>query len=217
MEPIKVAAITGGHTFDVPNFQRLMRALPGADIYVQHMDDFASSPVETRDAYDVVLFYTMLMDGPVDDGLPGYCGKPRQTLEHLGETRQGLVILHHALLGYPHWQPWSDIVGVQDRSFSYYEGQTVTSQVGNTAHPITDGVGDWTMGDETYIMADAGAGSDILITCDHPQSNRTIAWTRVYRQSRVFCYQAGHDNVTWADPNFRLVLGRGILWAAGRI
>jgi type 1 glutamine amidotransferase len=33
----------------------------------------------------------------------------------------------------------------------------------------------------------------------------------------VFCYQAGHDNVTWQDPNFREVLRRGLLWSARRL
>jgi uncharacterized protein len=218
-QALKVAVVTGGHSYDVPNFHRLFRAIvSGLDVYVQNMDDFASSPVETRDAYDVVLFYIMLMDGPKDEGLGWYQGKPKSALEHLGETRQGIVVLHHALLAYPQWQPWSDIAGINERKFGYYMAQTVTTQIANAQHPITAGLGGWTMVDETYTMADTdpAAGNDILLTYDHPQSSRTIAWARAYRQSRVFCYQAGHDNVTWADMNFQQVLKRGILWA-GRV
>ena len=66
--PIQLAVITGGHGYDVRNFHRFFRSLPGVDAYVQHMDDFASARPEVRDGYDVALFYTMLMDGPSDDG-----------------------------------------------------------------------------------------------------------------------------------------------------
>jgi uncharacterized protein len=218
MQTLKVAVITGGHSYDVPNFHRLFRAIgDGLDVYIQNMDDFASSPVEVRDAYDVALFYIMLMDGPRDEGLGWYQGKPKSVLEHLGTTSQGIVVLHHALLAYPQWPTWSDVVGIAKRKFGYYMAQTVATQIVNAQHPITSGLKEWTMVDETYTMpdAEAGAGNDILLTYDHPQSSRTIAWTRTYRQSRVFCYQAGHDNVTWVEPNFRHVLKRGILWAAG--
>jgi type 1 glutamine amidotransferase len=73
------------------------------------------------------------------------------------------------------------------------------------------------MVDETYAMADAGTGSEILLTMDHPRSMKTIAWTRPYRNSRVFCFQCGHDNQAWENPNFREVLARGIRWTAGRM
>jgi type 1 glutamine amidotransferase len=214
MNPIKTAVVTGGHSYDVPNFHRLFRALPGLDVYIQHMDDFASSPVETRDAYDVVLFYTMLREGPADEGQTWYQGKPKTALEHLGETRQGIVVLHHALLAYPQWQQWSDIVGVQERTFGYYMAQTVNSQIANSTHPITQGMSAWEMVDETYTMPSAGADSTVLITYDHPKSMRSIAWTRTYKHSRVFCYQAGHDNITWVIPQFQTLLNNGIHWAA---
>jgi type 1 glutamine amidotransferase len=162
-----------------------------------------------------VLFYTMLMNGPTDEGLPWYAGRPKTAMEHLGATRQGIVVLHHAILAYPQWQTWNEITGIQDRRFGYHIGQSVTSRVVNPGHPITRGVADWTMVDETYTMADTGPGSEVLLTYEHPRSMRTIAWTRRHRQSRVFCYQAGHDNLTWVDTGFRGILSRGLLWAAG--
>ena len=63
-KPIRCAVITGGHGYDVLNFHRFFRGLAGVDAYIQHMDDFASARASVRDGYDVVLFYTMLMDGP---------------------------------------------------------------------------------------------------------------------------------------------------------
>ena len=73
------------------------------------------------------------------------------------------------------------------------------------------------MVDETYSMASAGQDSHILLTTDHPESMRVLGWTRQFRKSRVFCFQSGHDNLTYVDPNFRKILLRGIQWCAGRI
>jgi len=68
------------------------------------------------------------------------------------------------------------------------------------------------MVDETYTMADAGSDSEVLITYDHPKSMKTIAWTRQYRKSPVFCLEQGHDHLSWNNRSFRMILQRGIMW-----
>lgn len=214
--PVKLAVVTGGHSYDVPNFHALFRALPGVDAYIQHMDDFASSSKATREGYDAVLFFTMATAAPTDDG-PWYAGKPLTALSELGETSQGIVMLHHALVDHHKWEPWEQMTGCAGDFRDYHVGETVTTLIADAAHPITAGLESWTMTDETYEMSEPFEGSHVLLTSDHPRSMTALAWTRQYRQSRVFCYQAGHDNATWADTHFREVLARGIAWAAGRL
>jgi len=213
---IRVAVVTGGHSFDVPDFHRLFRSLRDVEACIQHMDDFASSPEEVRRAYDVVCFYHWLLETPTDDGLPWYCGKPRTALEALGETDQGILVLHHAILAYPLWPLWDELVGIAERSFQFHHGQQLHVEVAAADHPITRGLSSWDVTDETYDMADAREGSEILLTVDHPRSMRTIAWTRTFRNSRVFCLELGHDKVAYADSNFREVIRRGIVWCARR-
>lgn len=207
-KPLRVAVVTGGHPFDVINFHKLFRALPGVDAYIQHMDDFVTTPEKVRDEYDVVVFYHMLMPGPANP--------IKSTLEHLGATEQGILVLHHALLAHPEWPVWSEIVGIANRKFGFYHDQAIPIQVAKPDHPITAGLESWTAEDETYTMADAGEGSEILLTTDHAKSMKKLAWTRVYKKSRVFCFQCGHDNAGWSNPNFREVLRRGIQWCAPR-
>ena len=150
---------------------------------------------------------------------PGSVGEiyARQVLEHLGETEQGIILLHHAILAYPQWPTWNKIVGIQDRSFDYFDDQTVRTEIATPDHLVTQGLADWEMGDETYLMNDAGGECKVLLTTDHPQSMRTLAWAHQYRRARVFCYAAGHDNHAWSNPSFRQVVTRGILWAARRL
>lgn len=216
-EPIRIAVVTGGHSYDVPSFHKFFRSISDADIMIQHMDDFASSPQEVREDYAAVVFYTMLMETPTDEGIPWYAGKPRQALEHLGQTEQGIFVLHHALLSYPEWPIWNEIVGIHDRRFGFDIGESIHVQVVDPNHPITRGLSSWTMIDETYKMADAEADSQILLTVDHPKSMRTLGWARRYRKSRVFCLQSGHDPRTWENEHFREVIRRGILWCGRQI
>jgi len=211
---IKVAVITGRHGYDVPNFHVLFRSLPGIDAYIQHMEDFVTSPEAARQSYDVVLFYFMPRKGPEDKDLTSYEKRLTGILEHLGESNQGVVVLHHALLGYRAWPLWSEVVGIADRKFGYHPGQTLKIDIATVDHPITAGLQPWEMSDETYTMDDASVGSTILLTTDHPKSMKTIGWTRKHKNARVFCLASGHDNVTWVDPNFREVLRRGIRWCA---
>ena len=211
-----LAVVTGSHPFDVPNFHKLFRSLDGVDAYVQHMDDFATSSDEVRDSYDAVLFYHMIMATPVDGDDWG-SGAPAAAQQRLGDTGQGIVVLHHSILAYPEWNVWTDLTGLADRAFDFHPEQQLTIDIANGDHAITAGLSAWDMGDETYTMAEPVGDNDVLLTTEHEKCMHTIAWTRQFNKASVFCFQSGHDNVTWADANYREVLRRGILWSAGRL
>jgi type 1 glutamine amidotransferase len=213
-ETIDVAVITGGKAHDVINFHKLFHSLQGINSYIQHIDDFASTPENVRDLYDVVLFFFMMQEGPTDEGLPGYCGQPKTAIEHLGETGQGIVVLHHALLAYPAWPVWSEIVGITDRELSSYQhDENLQICIADEVHPITCGLSDWNMVDETYLMANAPDDNEILLRVKHERSMETVAWTRQYKMNRIFCLQLGHDHQAWENHYFKEVLRRGIKWS----
>jgi hypothetical protein len=220
MPPITIAVITGGHPFDVQPFHQLFRSLPGIDAYIQHTDEFASEPAEVRDRYDVLAFYSMFRDTPQDDG-PWYAGKPKIALEHIGEVKQGIVIIHHAVLAYPDWPVWDEIVGMKARRMrSYHPNERVKVDIADPAHPITKGIASWEMIDETYLMdnatmPDAVPGNHIFLTTQNPQSMQALGWTRQYKQARVFSIASGHGFATYSDPTFGTVLANGIRWTAG--
>jgi len=215
--PLTIAVVTGGHSFDVPAFHRLFRGLEGVDAYVQPMDDFCADAGKVRADYDAVVFYHMHKEGPTDGG-PWYAGKWKTTLQTLGQSDQGIVLLHHAILAFENWPTWRQIAGVDPHSFTAFDfGQTIPIHVADADHPITAGLSDWQITDETYTMGDADDDGHVLLTTDHPKSLRTLAWTRQFGRARVFCLQLGHDGRAYADESFRTVVRRGILWAARRI
>lgn len=213
---LKVAVITGGHHYHVPAFHQLFRELPGIDAYIQHMADYVASPPDVRQEYDVLVFYTHLRGELVDLGLaPGRQDTVRSVLESLGTKKPGIIVLHHSVLAFPGWTIWDDIVGLADRNLkTYSHNETIAYHITDSNHPICAGLADWTMNDETYLMADAGGENHILITTEHPQSMTTLAWTHEYKQSRVFCVQGGDDQSAWCNENFRTLLTQGVQWCA---
>jgi hypothetical protein len=213
---MKAAILTGGHHYHVTGFHQLFRDLPGIDAYVQHMADFVACSPEIRREYDVLVFYTQFQDDFIIPGLPpGSRDTVRSVVESVGTTNQGIVILHHGLLSFPGWDIWNDIVGMPDRSLSEYShDESIPYHIMDSDHPVCAGLTDWTLTDETYQMAAAAGDNHILITTDHPDSMKTLAWTRHYKLSRVFCLQAGHDPKTWNDMNFRALLSQGMHWCA---
>lgn len=216
-EPIRIAVVTGGHPYNVPEFFNLFRSMEDVEAYIQHVDDFTSSSQEIRDSYKVVLFYQFLMETPLAENQPWYKGNPHGALVRLSQTGQGILLLHHAILSYPNWPYWSDLTGIENRQFDYSHDETVTLAPVGSDHPIIEGVKPWTMTDETFDMNDAAEDSEILLTTGHPKSLRTIAWTRQVQNARVFSLISGHDEQAWNDPNFQRVLHHGIMWAAERL
>ena len=219
---IKVAMVSGHHSYVVVDFQQMLRAIPGVDFYPQHLEEFVHDSEEARRQYDVIAFYNyqQVAPGESDDEFTLRIAGP---LEQLGESGQGIFMMHHSLTAFPRWKYWLDICGVGDTTRAFRPGppsrtdQKLLIEVADTQHPITAGLESWDMVDETYNFDDATEGSHVLLTTEHPESMRTIAWTRQHRNARVFCLQSGHDNQTYANPQFQKIVERGVKWLAGKI
>lgn len=210
---IQLAVVTGGHTFEVPAFYDVFRSLPDVDFYPQSLDEFTADE-NLAAAYDVVLFYTM-HQFKRDDSLPWYQAKIFSTLERLGQSKQGICVLHHSLVAFPDWPLWSELVGIENRhEIDTHFNQQVPLEVVDAEHPILQGITSWTLPDEIYEMASPlpEDGNHLLLTTSDQKSMKGIAWTRTFRQSRVFCWQSGHDHEAFDDENFRQLLSNAIRW-----
>jgi uncharacterized protein len=210
---IQVAVLEGWHPFDIPQWNRLFAGMDDMDCYLQTIDNWAFDCAGCKKDYDVLLFYNMNMD--MEKAY--FPEQLEKALDELGSSSQGIVMLHHAILAYPKSMLWNDIVGIGNREFNYFPDQNVKIDIVNPDHPITKGCNTWDIHDETYTMQNAGPGSEILLKTNHDKSMGTIAWTRTYRDSRVFCFQCGHDHLAWENPVFREILQRGIKWAGRRL
>ena len=178
--PLSLALITGQHAFDVPGLYALFRAMPGIDFYPQALEDWAADFGEMRDRYDVLVFYNyhQTLDAP---GGRTWGRDVRRAVERLGETPQGIVLLHHGIGAFQGWDAWDALCGMSDRRFEYFKGEQVRVHVADPTHQITEGVTDWEIVDEVYTLPEVGGDATVLLTTDHPRSTPTLAWTRQHR------------------------------------
>lgn len=206
-EKMKIAVLTGEHGFEENKFDEVFESMDGIEFVREELSKFVEDPDSNQ--YDSVVFYNFHQQNPD--------AKTAEAILSLADRGQGLVILHHAILAFPNWEEFSDICGIDESDFDFYNDVKVHVHVSDNSHPITSGIADWKMVDETYTMEDPREDSHVLLTVDNPKSMKVIGWTRTYRNSPVFCLQSGHDNKTYSVPQFREVLTRGIRWVAGRL
>lgn len=213
-QPIKIAVVTGQHPFDVPAFHAVLKSMPDVDFYPQHLEDFVSDAGNTRDFYDVIVFYNHHQQTPGHEN-NWWDNKTRESLMKIGQTSQGILLLHHAIVAYKDWNFWSKLVGIEKRQMEYSHGETLHVKI-EKAHPTTQGLNDFEMIDETYSLPNERPNSEILLTTDHPKSTRALAWTHKFGQAQVLCFQSGHDSETFENPNFRQFLHNSIRWLASQ-
>ncbi|MCL2092676.1 MAG: ThuA domain-containing protein [Treponema sp.] len=211
---LKVAVLVEEHPYNIMEFQHMLDSFADCKCYVQPLDLFAQDR-ENRPAYDTVLWYNIHWNAPDKGAVKKYLE------EEMGHSPQGIVLIHHALLNYQNWEIWDKICGFKDRGanreFKYHQNEEVKVQVLPVDHPITGGVKDFSLIDETYEIGEPeDPENTLLLSTDNPKSMKTLAWTRQYKQSRVFCFASGHDERAYGDENFRLLVHRGLTWSAGK-
>ncbi|MFB6174054.1 MAG: ThuA domain-containing protein [Halobacteriales archaeon] len=213
MSTTEVAFVIGGHPFDAPAVLDGVAALPGVEARVQDLPTFVADVGDRFGAYDAAVLFNYHGNGFGVHLTEEMHEEAMAAIPRMGEAGMGIVPLHHGIPAFPDSAAWSEVCGMADREVTPHLDQEVTVEVRGD-HPVTDGLSGWTMTDETYEMAAPDADA-VLLGTDHPRSASALAWTRRYRDSRVFCFQSGHGAGAWETEGFRSALARGIRWAAG--
>ena len=126
-------------------------------------------------------------------------------------------MIHYAVDGHDAVGALADRIGLawQGGKSAFRHGPLDVDFSGSK-HPITRGLSKLHLVDESYwnLVGDSprsrcsGPGS-------RPAAARPLFWTRQAGKGRVFVSIPGHFSWTFDDPLFRLLLLRGIAWAAG--
>jgi type 1 glutamine amidotransferase len=165
-----------------------------------------------RADYDVLVFYTS-----------GYkLSEPQErALEKFVEDGGGIVGLHGASFSFANSRMWLRLLGGQ---FTGHIPGThkLNIVITDSKHPVTAGVGPFTIVDEEYKHRFARVDRHVLARFRErpPQSdskaNMDILWTREVGKGRVFYSALGHGKEAWQNPAWQKLVVQGILWAAGR-
>jgi type 1 glutamine amidotransferase len=215
---IRILLITGGHGFEQPQFFKLFADNPDITYQaVEHPKAHALLKTQAAKQYDVIVTY--------DYGQQISEEAKADFVARLKEGK-GLVVLHHAIAAYPNWPEYWKIIGahyylqatningVEKKRSAYKHGMDFTLHVADPNHPITRGVKDYAIHDETYKWFDVADECHALLTTDEPESHKMIAWAKTYENARVVYMQSGHDHFAYENPNFQQILKQAIRWAA---
>jgi hypothetical protein len=217
---IRVLLIAGGHDYETNAFHAMFRA--NAEITFEaftHPKAHARWRPEAATNYDVIVLYDMWQK--ITD-------EAKADLVNFLKSGKGLVSLHHSIANYQTWPEWNRIVGGR-----YYLDKTVVDgvekprsiwkhdvkfkvTVADPRHPVTRGVSNFEIHDETYGLFDMAADSHLLLTADEPTSAKNIGWARTYEGARVVYLQLGHDHFAYENPNYRRLVQQAIRWVARR-
>ena len=218
-DKIDVLIVTSGHHFNRESFFGIFKC---EDInYSEYTLKDESEVFEDISAwdYDVIFLYNMTQK----------ISPKRQEnfVRLLKEKGVGLVVMHHAQAAFQSWREYHYIIGTAYIYFdveidgklwphgNVHEGVHIPISVVDDRHPITQGMKDFEIIDETYMGRWWAKDNHVLLTTNHPENDEPIAWTRKYGKSRVFNIQLGHDEKAYNCPEFREILVRGIRWTAG--
>ncbi len=215
---IRVLLVTGGHDFETNQFYQMFRA--NADITfeaVVHPRAQAKLRPESAKDFDVLVLYDMWQNAT---------DEAKADLVAFLKSGKGLVSLHHSIANYQKWPEWNRIVGGR-----YYLEKTVVDgvtkppsiwkhdvkfrvHVADPNHPVTRGVTDFEIRDETYGLFDMGPESRVLLTTDEPTSAKNIGWAKTYGPARVVYLQLGHDHFAYENPHYSRLVRQAIRWVA---
>ena len=205
-QPLRVQLVTGGHDHE-PSLYALFDNQPEFKTNVRpHPQAFTS---DLRRNTDVLVLYDMIKTGLPED--------KRARLREFAEAGKGIVILHHAICSHTDWPWWFEQVagGVYNEKSTFLHDETMPIKIVKK-HPITDGLADFVIHDETYKNLWISPKVDVLLRTSNPTSDGPVAWISPYPKSRVVFLQLGHGPEAHRNPNFQRLVRQAILWAGER-
>ncbi len=218
--PIRVLLVCGGHDYQTNQFLQVFRDNPEITFtHLTHPAAHAWLAADKAREWDVLVLYDMWQD----------ISEPaKQDFVNRLKEGKGLVVTHHAIANYQNWPEYERIIGaryylaatnrngVPKPRSQYQHDVRFRVEVLNREHPVTRGLEDFDIHDETYRLFDVAPDVTPLLGTKEPLSHPVIAWAKTYQQARVVYLQLGHDHYAYENPGYRRFLANAIRWAARR-
>jgi len=216
-KPIRILVVTGGHGYKTEEFNQMLGSLGSGITYMvaELPSAYEMFMPGNRDKYDVLVFYHMWQK---------ITGEQAEVFVDCIKKGKPVVALHHSICAFDDWPEYWNIIGgkyfhkpttVNGREYpacSYIHDLHFTVKNANPGHPVTKGITDFAIFDETYKGYYVEDGVTPLLTTDEATSAPVIGWTKKYGKARVVTLQSGHDVPTFENPDFRKLLKQSIEW-----
>jgi hypothetical protein len=220
LKAIRVLVVTGGHDYATNQFRKMFQEIEGVTVQTaEHPNAHALLSAEAAKSWDVLVLYDM-WQAISDEAKADFVARLKEG--------KGLIALHHSMANYQKWPEFERIIGGRynlekrtvdgaERAASTYKHDVqFRVKVANPQHPVTRGISDFDIHDETYGLFDVSPQAHALLATEEPTSGKTIAWARNYEAARVVYIQLGHDQLAYENPNYRKLLSNAIRWVARR-
>lgn len=217
-DQIRVLVVTGGHGYETNQFLTMFKELPGITFEsVAHPQAHDWLKPEAAKQWDVLVTYDMWQD-ITDEAKANFVNRLKEG--------KGLVALHHSLASYQAWDQYARIIGgkyhlekytrngVERPGSTYRHDVHFKLHVADPNHPVTRGLSDFEIHDETYGKLEIRPRVHALLTTTEPTSSPTVAWAKRFQGTRVVTIQLGHDHTAYENPNYRRLLNQAIQWVA---
>ncbi|MCX8037261.1 MAG: ThuA domain-containing protein [Candidatus Sumerlaeia bacterium] len=220
-DKIRVLLTTGGHGFQEKEFFAFWNSL--SEVTWREGKCIKSGEPFTPENLkniDVIVAYDMAQ---------GITADQQAAFKAFLARGGGLVATHHSIASWQDWPDYERIIGVKyflkpaerdGKKYSksgYKHDVNMKVHIADSKHPITRGLSDFEIRDETYVGYLVHPDVHVLLTTDEPTNEKTLMWTRQEGKARVVFYQLGHDNKAWTNSNYKTLLVRAIQWAAGQL
>jgi type 1 glutamine amidotransferase len=127
---------------------------------------------------------------------------------------------------------WYEMLGLQ--STGHGPQQPIAITFTDKSHPVTTGLADWTTVNEELYNNVQVLGAKTLATglqkvpekkdkkgkvSPASEANAIVAWTNEFgpKKTRIFSTTIGHNNATVEDARYLDLVGRAVLWSAGKL
>jgi hypothetical protein len=215
---LNVLVVTGGHGFERKPFFTLFEGYDDIEYVEARLKDDSEifEDISGWD-YDVIVFFNMTQK---------ISPKRQENFKKLVKDGVGVVALHHCMGSYQQWPEYTKIIGgrynlkaseqdgVKYEASTYKHDANFTVHIEDSKHPITRGLSDFEVHDETYKKCSFEKDNHLLLTTNHPDSDAEIGWVRKYGKGKVCLIMVGHGPSVYANPSYRQLVARAIRWSA---
>ena len=219
--PIRVVVVTGGHGFEEDSFSAIFRSFRDVEFTVATQTDDSELFEDISEwNYDVIVLYNMTQK---------ISPKRQQNFVKLLNRGVGVVALHHSIGAWQQWNTYPKIIGgkfylketkegkVVRAASKYKDDVDIDVHVEDREHPITKGLKDFRIHDETYKNCSFEKDNHVLLSTEEETNDEPLCWVRKYGKGRVCYIQFGHDGAAYTNRNYRLLIGRAIRWCSWKL
>lgn len=205
MEKINTLVFCGGEIHDWKGCgDEIVRFLSEREEFqITRVDEDLDALISPNlDAYDLIVFYYTV--GEISDA------QKNGLLNHIASGK-GYVGIHSAADSFRGCPEYRAMVGGHFVTHPRYRDYQVN--VVDEAHPITDGIVEFMVTDEQYIL-DYDPRVNVLASALWQGGAMPVVWTKNWGEGRVFYLALGHDAAACRHEMFGTLLQRGSLWAS---